>query len=669
MIKPALARGLQLVGATTLDEYRKTIEKDPALSRRFQPVKVEEPSVASTISILRGLKSRYEVHHGVGISDASLVTAAVYSQRYIPDRFLPDKAIDLVDEAASALRIAQESKPPALEELERDIVTLEIERESLKNETDTFSVERKEDVERELTRKKAEAKGKEEQWMQEKNRLKNLKTLKEDLEKAKIDLEIAQRNGDFEAASRLRYDRIPTLQSQIPSDSNESATAGEFVLRDRVTSEDVANVVARATGIPVQNLLKGEKEKLIHMEDSLKNRVVGQDHVVTAVSDAVRLSRAGLQNPERPLASFLFLGPTGVGKTELSKALAGFLFDDEKNALVTINMSEYHDRHTVSRLIGAAPGYVGYEEGGQLTEAVRRRPYAVINLDEVEKAHREVSNILLQVLDEGKLTDSSGRVVDFRNTILCLTSNLGSEAMNGPDAVDADGHVSQNAQAEILAAVARHFPPELVNRLDNLLIFNKLSHEVVGSIVDLRLKEIQRRLDDRRITLDAGPEARKWMAEQGWSETYGARSVARLLQKEVLAKLARKLVEGRIRCVPLSLLFAETREGNDRADLLLHAFQEWRRCDHHDRARRQVAASRGQARARRRRSRLRQPYAHERGGLRRGWGDHRGRGCQALSGRWPTFERCITTTASSSLPVVRPPLDCALFTRLSPLHE
>ncbi|KAL7416887.1 P-loop containing nucleoside triphosphate hydrolase protein [Mrakia frigida] len=458
----------------------------------------------------------------------------------------------LVDEAASALRIAQESKPPELEALNREIVTLEIERESLKNETDTFSRERKEVVEAELQKKKEEAKERDEIWIAEKQWLKNLKEVKEELEKAKIDLEIAQRNNNFEAASRLRYEVIPTLQSKIPRDDGGGATgtgggATSSAMRDRVTSEDIARVVARSTGIPVQNLLKGEKEKLIHMEDSLKTRVVGQDQCVTAVSDAVRLSRAGLQNPQRPLASFLFLGPTGVGKTELSKALAGFLFDDEKNALITINMSEYHDRHTVSRLIGAAPGYVGYEEGGQLTEAVRRRPYAVINLDEVEKAHRDVSNILLQVLDEGKLTDSTGRLVDFRNTILCLTSNLGSEVMADPASTDSEGQVTPEAQALILQAVSRHFPPELVNRLDNLLIFNKLSHSAILSIVDLRLSEIQKRLDDRRISLRVTQEAKAWIAKEGWSEVYGARSVARLLQKEVLSKLARKLVEGKIR--------------------------------------------------------------------------------------------------------------------------
>ncbi|CED82189.1 p-loop containing nucleoside triphosphate hydrolase protein [Phaffia rhodozyma] len=551
MIKPALARGLQLVGATTPDEYRKTIEKDPALSRRFQPVKVEEPTVASTISILRGLKGRYEVHHGVGISDSALVTAAVYSQRYIPDRFLPDKAIDLVDEAASSLRIAQESKPPELEALEREIMTLEIERESLKNETDTFSIDRNEIVLQELEEKKQKGKDLEGIWAKEKNWLKDLKQMKFDLEKAKIDLEIAQRNGSYEDASRLRYDVIPNLQGKIPRDdeagSSPAGEGGMMRLRDRVTSEDVAKVVARSTGIPVNSLLKGEKERLIHMEDALTERVVGQEHVVTAVSDAVRLSRAGLQNPQRPLASFLFLGPTGVGKTELAKALAGFLFDDEKHALVTINMSEYHDRHTVSRLIGAAPGYVGFEEGGQLTEAVRRRPYAVINLDEVEKAHRDVSNILLQVLDEGRLTDSSGREIDFKNTILCLTSNLGSEAMAIPGSTDSLGRPTAETQQHILEAVSRHFPPELVNRLDNLLIFNKLSRKAILSIVDLRLGEISRRLADRRIVLSAGEEAKEWIAKEGWSETYGARSIARLISKELLAKLARKLVEGRIR--------------------------------------------------------------------------------------------------------------------------
>ncbi|CAL1695242.1 unnamed protein product [Somion occarium] len=408
MIKPALARGLQLVGATTPEEYRKTIGKDAALERRFQPVTIEEPSVSSTISILRGLKPRYEVHHGVEIADGALVTAAVYSARYISDRYLPDKAIDLVDEAASALRLAQESKPDELESLERDIMTLQIELESLKNESDVFSIERRSKVEQDLTQKREEAEQLTAIWQSERARLERAKDLKQRLENAKYELEVALRHGQLDRASQLRYSIIPDLERQLPKEEEvtEEAESPLSMLHDRVSSNDIARVVAKATGIPVQNLLKGERDKLVHMEDSLRQRVVGQDHVVAAVSDAVRLSRAGLQVPNRPVASFLFLGPTGVGKTELCKALAGFLFNDEHKGLININMSEYHDRHTMSRLIGAAPGYVGFEEGGQLTEAVRRKPYAIILLDELEKAHKDVAMILLQILDEGTLTDS-----------------------------------------------------------------------------------------------------------------------------------------------------------------------------------------------------------------------------------------------------------------------
>ncbi|RPD57285.1 P-loop containing nucleoside triphosphate hydrolase protein [Lentinus tigrinus ALCF2SS1-7] len=551
MIKPALARGLQLVGATTPDEYRKTIGKDAALERRFQPVQIDEPTVEATISILRGLKPRYEVHHGVGISDSALVTAAVYSSRYISDRFLPDKAIDLVDEAASALRLAQESKPDELEALDREIMTLEIERESLKNETDVFSVERRQKVESTLQEKRELAAQLTQVWQAERARLDKIKDVKARLEDAKRELEIAQRQGQYERASRLRFATIPELERQLPSEGergeSEDAEGPLAMLHDRVTSADIARVVAKATGIPVQSLLKGEREKLVHMEDALKKRVVGQDHVVEAVSDAVRISRAGLQAPNRPVASFLFLGPTGVGKTEMCKALAAFLFNDEQRGLININMSEYHDRHTISRLIGAAPGYVGFEEGGQLTEAVRRKPYAVILLDELEKAHKDVAMILLQILDEGSITDSQGRKVDFKNTIICLTSNIGSDILAHKSASDENGVVTPEARDEVIERTAEYFPPELLNRLDSMLVFNKLSKASILQVVDLRLADVADRLRHRRITLDADAGAREWLVREGYSEVYGARAIARIVRTKVLFPLAQKLLKGTIR--------------------------------------------------------------------------------------------------------------------------
>ncbi|CAL1695239.1 unnamed protein product [Somion occarium] len=527
MIKPALARGLQLVGATTPEEYRKTIGKDAALERRFQPVTIEEPSVSSTISILRGLKPRYEVHHGVEIADGALVTAAVYSARYISDRYLPDKAIDLVDEAASALRLAQESKPDELESLERDIMTLQIELESLKNESDVFSIERRSKVEQDLTQKREEAEQLTAIWQSERARLERAKDLKQRLENAKYELEVALRHGQLDRASQLRYSIIPDLERQLPKEEEvtEEAESPLSMLHDRVSSNDIARVVAKATGIPVQNLLKGERDKLVHMEDSLRQRVVGQDHVVAAVSDAVRLSRAGLQVPNRPVASFLFLGPTGVGKTELCKALAGFLFNDEHKGLININMSEYHDRHTMSRLIGAAPGYVGFEEGGQLTEAVRRKPYAIILLDELEKAHKDVAMILLQILDEGTLTDSQAQ----------------------SNATDSNGIVTAAARDEVLERTTEYFPPELLNRLDSMIVFNKLSKESILQVVNLRLNDVADRLQHRRITLDVDAAAREWLMQKGYSEVYGARAIARVVRTKVLFPLARKLLNGTIR--------------------------------------------------------------------------------------------------------------------------
>ncbi|KAG6872381.1 hypothetical protein C0995_010133 [Termitomyces sp. Mi166 len=571
MIKPALARGLQLKSYahdTKADEYRKTIAKDAALERRFQPVSIEEPTVESTISILRGLKSRYEVHHGVEISDGALVTAAVYGARYISDRFLPDKAIDLVDEAASSLRLAQESKPDTLEALNREIVTLQIELESLKNETDVFSVERRTKVQEELRTKKGEADALTSLWQAERARLDRMKDVKQRLEEAKHQLEVSQRQGQYEIASRLRFSTIPELERQLPAEGEagqEDLESPLAMLHDRVTSNDISRVVAKATGIPVQNLLRGEKDKLVHvsrivfqvgtavliyfveMEDSLRQRVVGQDHVVAAISDAVRISRAGLQAPNRPVASFLFMGPTGVGKTELCKGLAAFLFNDEQRGLININMSEYHDRHTISRLIGAAPGYVGFEEGGQLTEAVRRKPYAVILLDELEKAHKDVAMILLQILDEGSITDSQGRKVDFKNTIICLTSNLGSDILAHDSACDEKGIVTSEARDEVLERVSEHFPPELLNRLDSILVFNKLSPKSILQVVSLRLQDVADRLKDRRIVLDVDDQAREWLAKQGYSQVYGARAIARVVRTDVLFPMAQKLLRGTIR--------------------------------------------------------------------------------------------------------------------------
>jgi ATP-dependent Clp protease ATP-binding subunit ClpB len=549
MIKPALARGLQLVGATTLDEYRKTIEKDAALQRRFQPIMVNEPSVESTVSILRGLKGRFEAHHGVQIADSALVTAAVYSDRYVPDRYLPDKAIDLVDEASSSLKLAQESRPAALERLDREIMTLEIERESLKNEEDSLSVARLEKVNADLETKKQEQQRLSELWGQERERLAEIKHVKEQIDQATIDLENAQREGDFERASKLRFSTIPTLQAKLPKNQADADVADDesMTVRDRVTSEDIAVVVAKATGIPVSSLLKGEKEKLIHMEDMLRERVVGQDEVLRAISDAIRLSRAGLQSPSRPLASFLFAGPTGVGKTEVCKSLADFLFADERRALIQLNMSEFHDKHTLSRLVGSTAGYVGYEEGGQLTEAVRRRPYAVVVFDEIEKAHPDVANILLQILDEGVLTDGQGRQVNFKNTIICLTSNLGSEELYEPDATSSDGSVTPAARERVLAAIGRYFRPELINRLDELLVFNKLPQNIIYDIVGLRLKELQQRLNPRRVVLDVSDEARTWLAEQGYSEHFGARAVARVVKDKIITPIAKQSLTGEIK--------------------------------------------------------------------------------------------------------------------------
>ncbi|KAI9137104.1 P-loop containing nucleoside triphosphate hydrolase protein [Paraphysoderma sedebokerense] len=543
MLKPALARGtLRCCGATTIDEYRKYIEKDPALARRFQPIMVEEPSVEDTISILRGLKERYEVHHGVRISDGALVSAGTLSHRYITDRFLPDKAIDLLDEACSKLRLQQESKPDQIESLERSIMTIQIELESLKKETDPLSRERREKLQRELGEKEREAENLTAIWREEKEKLNKIKSIKEKLEQARIDLEQAQRRGDFGKASELRYGAIPDLERQLPRDTDE---VGDGLMHERVTSDDIAGVVSRVTGIPVQSLLKGERQKLLTMEKKLGERVVGQDQAIKAVAEAVRLSRAGLSSPTRPIASFMFLGPTGVGKTELTKTLAKFLFDSE-HAMIRIDMSEYMERFAVSRLIGSPPGYVGYEEGGELTEAVRRKPYAVILLDEIEKAHRDVTNLLLQVLDDGRITDSKGRTVDFRNTIIVMTSNLGADLL-ASSASDSSGAISSTVRSHVLDAVRHHFPPEFINRVDDLVIFNPLRRSDIRRIVDVRLNEIQERMADKDIKLNVDDSAKSWLAEKGFDPTYGARPLNRLIQKELLNTLAKYIIQGAVK--------------------------------------------------------------------------------------------------------------------------
>lgn len=536
MLKPALARGeLHCVGATTLNEYRKYIEKDPALARRFQSVFVPEPTVQDTISILRGLKERYEVHHGVRITDGAIVCAAVYSHRYITDRFLPDKAIDLVDEAASRLRLQQESKPEQIEDLDRQIITLKIELEALRKETDPASAERRQKVESEIARVEGKSQELTRAWQEERDKLHKIKNLKEQLKRAKLDLQRAERNGDLARAGELAYGIIPTLERQLPKDQGAETT----MLGEAVTDNDIALVVSRATGIPVHNLLMGEREKLLHMEQVLASRVKGQNDAVGAVSNAVRISRAGLHSHSRPLGSFLFLGPTGVGKTELCKQLASFLFDSE-NAMVRIDMSEYMERFSVSRLIGAPPGYVGYEEGGTLTEAVRRRPYQIVLFDEFEKAHRAIHNILLQILDEGRLTDSQGRKVDFRNTIIIMTSNLGAEIL----ADLPPGHSSSEARDAVMGAVRGAFTPELLNRIDEIVLFNRLSHEDMDSIVNIQLKDVSNLLADRRIQVELTPEAREWLAERGYDPVYGARPLRRIIQKHILNPLSREMLKG-----------------------------------------------------------------------------------------------------------------------------
>jgi ATP-dependent Clp protease ATP-binding subunit ClpB len=542
MLKPMLARGeLRCIGATTLDEYRKHIEKDAALERRFQPVMVEEPSVEDTISILRGLRERYEQHHKVRIKDAALVAAAVLSHRYIADRFLPDKAIDLVDEAAARLRMEATSMPLELDEVRRRIMQLEIEREALRKESDPASQERLQRIEDELANLKENADALESRWQAELEQLNQLGALRERLEAARNEMDQAARRADWETAARLRYE-IAQLERQLAEAEHafQERQDGQALVKEEVDEEDIAEVVSRWTGIPVNRLLSGEVEKLIQMEERLRERVVGQDEAISAVANTVRAARAGLQDPNRPIGSFLFLGPTGVGKTETARALAEFLFDDEQ-ALVRIDMSEYQESHTVSRLIGAPPGYVGYEEAGQLTESVRRRPYAVVLFDEVEKAHPEVLNILLQLLDDGRLTDAQGRTVDFRNTIVIMTSNLGSQWIIDPQLT------WEEKQALVMDAVRGYFRPELLNRIDEVIIFRPLGMEQITQIVDIQLRGLRQRLAERHIALELTPAAREHLAQEGFDPIYGARPLRRAIQREIVQPLAIRLLRGDFR--------------------------------------------------------------------------------------------------------------------------
>jgi ATP-dependent Clp protease ATP-binding subunit ClpB len=552
MLKPMLARGeLHCIGATTLDEYGKYIEKDAALERRFQPIFVDEPSVEDTISILRGLKERYEVHHGVRITDAATIAAATLSHRYISDRYLPDKAIDLIDEAASKLRTEIDSKPAELDEIDRKIMQLEIEREALKKETDEASKERLEKLERELADLREESTRLRAQWEREKKAIQAIRATKEQIEATKLEIEQAERRADLEAAARLRYGTLRELEEQLRGQEErlEELSKGQRLLKEEVDAEDIAEVVSRWTGIPVSRLLEGEIEKLVHMEERLHQRVVDQDEAVRAVANAVRRARAGLQDPDRPIGSFIFLGPTGVGKTELARALAEFLFDDEE-AMVRLDMSEYQERHTVARMIGAPPGYVGYEEGGQLTEAVRRRPYSVVLFDEIEKAHPEVFNLLLQMLDDGRLTDGHGRTVNFRNTVVIMTSNVGSDLW-GDEATSQRGNEGQayslTRNSELVARLRQHFRPEFLNRIDEIVVFHALTMEDLLQIVDIQLRRLRALLAERGIGLELTEAARRLLAEKGYDPVYGARPLKRTIQRELQDPLALRILEGEFR--------------------------------------------------------------------------------------------------------------------------
>ena len=540
LLKPALARGeLHCVGATTLDEYRKHVEKDAALARRFQPVFVSEPTVEDTVSILRGLKEKYEVHHGVRITDSAIVAAATLSNRYITDRFLPDKAIDLVDEAGSRVRMAVDSKPEELDEIDRRVVQLKIEREALTKESDDASRQRLEKLEDELDDLEGQSAEMTARWRAEKEKVSSAAQVREALDRLRAELVAAQRRGDLQRASEIAYGEIPPLEKQLAE--AEQKAAGEAVSPEVVDAAQIAAVVSRWTGVPVDKMLEGEREKLLRMEDSLRGRVVGQEEALEAVSDAVRRARAGLQDPSRPIGSFLFLGPTGVGKTELTKALAEFLFDDE-SAITRLDMSEYMEKHSVSRMIGAPPGYVGYDEGGALTEAVRRRPYQVVLFDEVEKAHPDVFNVLLQVLDDGRLTDGQGRTVDFRNTLLIMTSNLGSEFL----ASQKEGEDVEAVRGDVMGVVRGHFRPEFLNRIDEIILFRRLGRAEMDNIVRIQLRRLEKLLADRRMTLALDDAAMTWLADRGYDPVYGARPLKRVIQKELVDPVARKLLAGEL---------------------------------------------------------------------------------------------------------------------------
>jgi ATP-dependent Clp protease ATP-binding subunit ClpB len=546
MLKPPLARGeLHVIGATTLDEYRKHIEKDPALERRFQPVMVPEPNVADTIAILRGLKERYEIHHGVKITDNAIIAAATLSDRYIGDRFLPDKAIDLIDEAASRLRIEIDSLPQEIDEVERRIVQLEIERQALLKEKDKAAVERREALEREISTLREKSNAMKAQWQAEKSALQEIQQLKAEIENVRREIDEATRRGDLQKAAELRYGRLPELERRLGDDERRlhEVQEGTMYLKEAVDAEDIAEIVSKWTGIPVSRMLESERERLTHLEDELSQRVIGQRVAVTAVANAVRRSRAGLQDPNRPLGSFIFLGPTGVGKTETARALAEFLFDDER-AMVRLDMSEYMEKHSVARMIGAPPGYVGYEEGGQLTEAVRRRPYSVILFDEIEKAHPDVFNVLLQILDDGRLTDSQGRVVDFRNAVIIMTSNIGSQYI-----VDAGAQLDERGwervEERVRDELRNHFRPEFLNRVDDIIVFRQLSRDDLVQIVDLQLERLQRQLADRHLTLKVTPEAKALIAVAGYDPVYGARPLKRVIQRLLQNPIALELLEGK----------------------------------------------------------------------------------------------------------------------------
>jgi ATP-dependent Clp protease ATP-binding subunit ClpB len=543
LLKPALARGeLHCIGATTLDEYRKHVEKDAALARRFQPVYVDEPSVEDTISILRGLKEKYEAHHKVKIADSALVAAATLSHRYITDRFLPDKAIDLVDEAAARLRMQIDSKPEELDNLDREIVRLKIEQEALKKERDAASKDRLKRLEKDLAQLQEKADTLTAKWKSEKDKLNSAADLQNQLDKAKNDLADAIRRGDYQRAGELQYSVIPALERKLKDTSGAAAAGVGIVAEEAVTANHIAQVVSRWTGIPVDRMLEGEREKLLRMEEQIAKRVVGQADAVRSVSTAVRRARAGLQDPNRPIGSFMFLGPTGVGKTELTKALAEFMFDDE-HALIRIDMSEYMEKHSVARLIGAPPGYVGYDEGGALTEAVRRRPYQVVLFDEIEKAHPDVFNVLLQVLDDGRLTDGQGRTVDFRNTLIVMTSNLGAEYL----VAQPEGEDSDKVRDLVMAEVRRHFRPEFLNRIDEIILFHRLKREHMGRIVDIQMERLAKLLEDRKITITLDNKAREWLADKGYDPAYGARPLKRVIQKSVQDPLAELILSGRIK--------------------------------------------------------------------------------------------------------------------------